>query len=57
MKETIKKALDKALQYKGKSYTVQELAKKLRLSGNVEIKRGKSWFSDIMEDLDKKDKQ
>lgn len=56
MKKT-KKTVDKPLKFKGKSYTVKELARELNVGGKIEITTKKSWFSDAMDELDKKDKE
>lgn len=52
---TVKKQVDKPIKFKGKSYTARELSKKLNVKGKVDISRKKTWFSDIMNDLDKKE--
>jgi hypothetical protein len=41
---------------KSPSLEVKKLIKKLGIKGNIQITRRKTWFSDAMSELDKKDK-
>ena len=52
----VKKEVDKGIKYKGKSHKVRQLVKKLNLNSDIQISRRKTWFSDAMDNLDKKDK-
>ena len=57
IKKMIRKAVDKPIKHKGKSYSVKELAKELNVKGDIEISTRKTWFSKTMDELDKQDKK
>lgn len=55
MKRKISKSLDKPRKIKAPGLEVRQLIKKHNIKGEVDIVTEKNWFSEAMENLDKKE--
>jgi len=53
---SVKKAVNRPRKEKGPKLEIRKLIKKLGISGNIQISRRKTWFSEAMEKLDKETK-